>query len=293
MKNIKNLKIGIMAIGDYCDSQVTYALKTCELTSNVKKITDFVKTVPNTGGGDEPECYELALYEAARNVKWSPKESIAKALVVIGDAPPHPPQYTKEKIDWKKELSTLVKKDIKIYGVVCNSRSQSRPFYEIIAKKSGCLCIDFTQFSLMTKMFLAICLRESSKEKLQEFKSKLAEEDGGISGELGNIISALEQENPEKEVDEEEEDVKREDKKEEEKLVEKKSIYDQYNHLEYVNYKLGSQTALYKLDITGKWVPVDSNPIFLTLSSIPKKKIFHAFIFFITFFIHKSSKTRK
>jgi len=162
-----------------------------------------------------------------------------------------------------------------------------------LPRKVDVLCIDFTHFSLMTKMFLAICLRESSKEKLQEFKSKLAEEDGGISGELGNIISALERENPEKEVDEEEEDVKREDKKEEEKLVEKKSIYDQYNHLEYVNYKLGSQTALYKLDITGKWVPVDSNPIFFNSFLNSKKKIFHAFIFFITFFIHKSSKTRK
>jgi len=140
MKNIKNLKIGIMAIGDYCDAQSSYALKTCDLTSNVKKITSFIKDVPNSGGGDEPECYELALYEAARNVKWSSKDSIAKALVMIGDAMPHPPQYTTEKIDWKKELSTLVKKDIKIYGVVCNGSPTARPFYEIIAKKKVDVC---------------------------------------------------------------------------------------------------------------------------------------------------------
>jgi len=124
----------------------------------------------------------------------------------------------------------------------------------------------------MTQMFLAICLRESSKEKLQEFKSKLEEENGGISGELGTIISALEQENPEKEADDDEEieEKKKEEKPKEEKI--KQSIYDQYNHLDYVNYKLGSQTANYKLDITGTWVPVGSSSVFSTISSLPKRK---------------------
>ena len=73
-----------MAIGDYCDDQSTYALKVFDFSSNAKDICKFVKTVQPSGGGDEPEAYELALRKA-RKLSWSPDS--AKAVVIIGDAP--------------------------------------------------------------------------------------------------------------------------------------------------------------------------------------------------------------
>ena len=61
---IKGIKIGIIAIGDYCDSLSTYVVKTVDLTNDVDSICRFVRDVAPTGGGDTPEAYEWALHEA-------------------------------------------------------------------------------------------------------------------------------------------------------------------------------------------------------------------------------------
>lgn len=43
---------------------------------------------------------------------WS--EDSAKALVVIGDAPPHPPSYTDQNIDWWNETELLKGMGVKV-----------------------------------------------------------------------------------------------------------------------------------------------------------------------------------
>jgi len=48
------MRIGIMAVGDYCDYD-TYVLRYTDLTSNVEALVTFVTSVPATTGGDSPE----------------------------------------------------------------------------------------------------------------------------------------------------------------------------------------------------------------------------------------------
>ena len=57
------------------------------------------------------QCYEWVLRKA-QGLDWS--EDSAKALVVIGDAPPHPPGYTDAQVFWKDELSLLTGMGIKV-----------------------------------------------------------------------------------------------------------------------------------------------------------------------------------
>jgi hypothetical protein len=56
---IPDLKIGVIAHGDYCDHD--RCLIALDLTNDLGKILDFLHNTPNTSGGDAPECYELAL----------------------------------------------------------------------------------------------------------------------------------------------------------------------------------------------------------------------------------------
>ena len=58
LKDIPNIRIGIMAHGDYCDYS-TYVTRYQDLTSDVERLLKFVKTVPSTGGGDAPEVVNL------------------------------------------------------------------------------------------------------------------------------------------------------------------------------------------------------------------------------------------
>lgn len=110
-------------------------IKPFDLGTDIKALVTFVNTVGATGGGDTPEAYELALREA-RKLSWR-KDAGNKALVMIGDAPPHPPSYTSEQIWWRDELKELMKMGIKVYGVQCGVESNTKLFYEEIASFTG------------------------------------------------------------------------------------------------------------------------------------------------------------
>jgi len=193
MKDIPSIRIGIIAHGDYCDYS-NYVVKTLDLSKDVKAIREFVNKVSSTGGGDAPEAYELALREA-KDFSWS--KDTSKALVIIGDEVPHTPSYTTEKINWFNELDELAAMGIKVYGVRALHSTHSIPFYDTLSERTGAVSINFNSFNLIVDMFLAICYREASATKLEEFKKEVQTE-GKMTGELGQIFETLSQPNPEK-----------------------------------------------------------------------------------------------
>ncbi len=76
---------------------------------------------PNTGGGDAPECYELALHRA-RHLSW-PAEG--GSVVLIGDDEPHGPDYHQntDKLDWRHEVKALKEKNVSVFPLQCLKRS--------------------------------------------------------------------------------------------------------------------------------------------------------------------------
>jgi len=67
-KQIPELRIGIITHGDYCDGDKVITM--LDLTDDQNAICEFIKTAPNTGGGDEDECYEFVL-NRARTLSWT------------------------------------------------------------------------------------------------------------------------------------------------------------------------------------------------------------------------------
>lgn len=63
----------------------------------------------------------------------------------------------------KDKLSEM---GVKIYGIRALSSTHAIPFYEEISERTGGVSIQFTHFPLIVDMFLAICYREASAEKL-------------------------------------------------------------------------------------------------------------------------------
>ena len=51
---VPRIRVGIIAHGDYCDYS-TYVLRSLDLTSDAESLSEFVKNVPQTSGGDCPE----------------------------------------------------------------------------------------------------------------------------------------------------------------------------------------------------------------------------------------------
>ncbi|XP_071104580.1 uncharacterized protein [Haliotis cracherodii] len=192
--DIPSIRIGLIAHGDYCDQGSQYVLRSIDLTSDVQRLVSFAMDVPQTGGGDTPECYEWVLRKA-QQLDWS--EESAKALVVIGDAEPHPPSYTDQNINWKDELDVLTGMGVKVYGVKANSSSASaKPFYEELAERSGGCFLELRHFNVITDMFLAVCYRESNEEQLDAFEREI-EEKGEMTEEKKEMFKQLEEKSPE------------------------------------------------------------------------------------------------
>lgn len=197
--DVPNIKIGVMAVGDYGDDATTYVVTSLDLTNNATVLCKWVNEVKATGGDDIPEAYELMLREAQK-LSWN---SPNRALVVIGDSPPHPAHYTTENINWRTELERLVTMGIKVYGVLAIQSKTSEPavFYRELAEQSGGVFLLLKQMSLIKDMFMAVCYKEASSEGLEAFRQQVETRDGKIDSEraamFADLTSAPKKENKE------------------------------------------------------------------------------------------------
>ncbi len=145
-RTIPDLRIGVIAHGDYCDKE--NCLDYLDLTNDLSSIVAFVRSAPATNGGDADECYELALNKA-RAFNWTSGKS--KALVLIGDCNPHKVGYawgpSKNSLDWRNEARLLVEAGISIYPIQALGRSGSDGFYQGLANLSGTPKLELPQFS--------------------------------------------------------------------------------------------------------------------------------------------------
>ena len=120
-KQNPDLRIGIVAFGDYCDMPSKYnfgkAYQVCELTDDENKLIKFITSAQNTGGGDSDEFYELVIKKIVEETNW--REDSTKAVLFIADANPHEVGYSygnivvNNQIDWREEAKKAVEKGIK------------------------------------------------------------------------------------------------------------------------------------------------------------------------------------
>ncbi len=171
MKEVPGMRIGVIAHGDYCDAGATYVTKALDLTDDEGAVCRFVERVGPTGGGDAPECYELVLHEA-QTLSWTP--GYTKVFVLIGDDVPHGPAQNPKKLNWRIEVDKLASQGIPVYGVQALNRGHATPFYKELADKSGGFHLGLDQFSHITDMILAICMKQASDDKLQAFEREVA-----------------------------------------------------------------------------------------------------------------------
>ncbi len=146
-KDNEDLRLGIVAFGDYCDmeNRNTFgdAYQCIPLTDNENDIIKFVKESKDTGGGDGDEFYELVLKKIIDESPW--REDSSKAILLIADADPHEIGYTYRdhvvgnQIDWKSEAKKAADMKIKIDTVsICG-----RPWYKELSAMTNGISVPF------------------------------------------------------------------------------------------------------------------------------------------------------
>lgn len=146
-KDNEDLRLGIVAFGDYCDMQNRDAFgdayQCIPLTDNENDIIKFVRESKDTSGGDGDEFYELVLKKIIDESPW--REDSSKAILLIADADPHEIGYTYRdyvtgnQIDWRVEAKKAADMKIKIDTVsICG-----RPWYKELSAMTNGISVPF------------------------------------------------------------------------------------------------------------------------------------------------------
>lgn len=116
-----DLRIGIVAFGDYCDmgskDNFGKAYQVLDLTNDENKIIQFINEAQDTYGGDGDEFYELVIKKITEETEW--REGSTKAVLLIADAAPHGVGYSYKgivsnaQIDWREEAKKASESGIK------------------------------------------------------------------------------------------------------------------------------------------------------------------------------------
>lgn len=139
LKDNPNMRIGIVAFGDYCDMKSATvfgdAYQVLHPTDNEKDIISFVKNAKGTGGGDGDEFYELVIKKITEETPW--REDATKTVLFIADANPHKVGYSfgnivqNAQIDWKEEARKASEKGIQFDTISIHGSSYG--WYEELA----------------------------------------------------------------------------------------------------------------------------------------------------------------
>jgi hypothetical protein len=173
-REVPNLRIGIIAHGDYCDAGRPYVTKHLQLTDDPNAVSYFVKNVERTSGGDTPECYELVLKEAREMMGW--RADAKRVLAMIGDDVPHPIAHNPGRLDWKIEANMLRDAGVVIHGVQALGNRYAEDFYRTIAHTTGGLHLRLAQFDEATQMLLAITYQQIGPEAIGAYEQEIVAE---------------------------------------------------------------------------------------------------------------------
>ncbi len=138
----EDLRLGIVAFGDYCDmknpQEFGDAYQVIPPTDNVNELIRFINTSRDTHGGDGPEFYELVIKKIVEETPW--REGSTRSILLIADSDPHELGYScgafvkDNKIDWREEARKASEKKIKIDTVTITDEPW---FKELSAMTNG------------------------------------------------------------------------------------------------------------------------------------------------------------
>lgn len=176
-KHVPSVRIGIIIHNDYCDHDT---IQYMDLTNDKNKIKSFVARDSSCGGGDSPECYELAINHFHEKFTWL---SDKKICALIGDEIPHEKGYSSRgkycMHDWKEELTKCAAKGLQIYAIQALNNSHATKFYQTVSSMTNGIKLELLQFQYILQYIMAIFHKENNtleqyEDSQKEFKTNFS-----------------------------------------------------------------------------------------------------------------------
>ena len=177
-KQNPDLRIGVVAFGDYCDmpskDEFGKAYQVCELTDNENKLIEFITNAQNTSGGDGDEFYELVIKKIVEETNW--REGSTKAVLLIADANPHKVGYSYEdrvvnnQISWRKEARKAAEKGIKFDTLTIYKID----WYKELSKITNGVSAPFSTSSKTSHLVEAAALARGGSKTKEAYKATMS-----------------------------------------------------------------------------------------------------------------------
>lgn len=163
-KDNDDLRLGIVAFGDYCDmvDAQTFedAYQVIQPTENENELIKFVLNSRDTSGGDGDEFYELVIKKIVEETPW--REGSTRSILLIADAEPHELGYSYgnfvqgNQIDWRAEARKAAEKKVKIDTVTITGAGWYRELSAMtngvsVPFRSGEKTADLVRASVMSR----------------------------------------------------------------------------------------------------------------------------------------------
>lgn len=169
-KDNEDLRLGIVAFGDYCDMKTPqefgYAYQVIGLTAAENDLIRFVRNSKDTSGGDGDEFYELVIKKIVEETEW--RDNSTRSILLIADSNPHEIGYTYgecvkgNQIDWREEARKAANKKIKIDTVTITDA----PWYKELSKMTNGVSVPFyTGYKTAELLGAAVNARGSMKSR--------------------------------------------------------------------------------------------------------------------------------
>jgi hypothetical protein len=177
---VEDLRVGVVAYRDKGDEYLTRVL---ELSDDRYEILNFLWSLRAAGGGDAPEAVADGIHVAVEKAGW--RSRAHRVLVVIGDAPPHPQDWTRLKAD----VNRFVRKADQVPGAVVsaiytgppheqivNAAEDGAPALETIAKQGHGDYVAIGAQSDVGERLLALTLGPNHAKELQALVARVEED---------------------------------------------------------------------------------------------------------------------
>lgn len=172
-KDNDDLRLGVVAFGDYCDMESKYefgaAYQCLPLTNNANDIISFIKQSKDTSGGDYEEFYELVIKKIVEETPW--RKGSTRSILLISDAEPHELGYCyrdfvkNNQIDWRHEARMAAKHRIKIDTVTIDPL----PWYKELSRITNGVSVPFSSSHNTSDLVVAATLSRGSEKQRMMF----------------------------------------------------------------------------------------------------------------------------
>ena len=197
-KQNPDLRIGIVAFGDYCDmpskDRFGKAYQVCELTDNENRLIEFITNAQDTCGGDADEFYELVIKKIVEETNW--REDSTKAVLFIADANPHEVGYSygnivvNNQIDWREEAKKAAEKGIKFDTLTIYETK----WYKELSSTTNGVSAPFSTSSKTSQLVEAAALARGGEKTRNLYKATMDSFEASGDTEMTAVYAAYSKE---------------------------------------------------------------------------------------------------